>query len=280
MQRRYHMPQRSPLIFWLLLAATLCVDYVVATLQAAHNFTNSGYNVVVLHALILSQLSIACIWSATAPRQTVGTRIAPLIAVLLAAIVTVSFTRIWTENSKSSFIASCLGYYGLHAVLLMASIWLLQRTKLWRKRFGTNRTFQFSLGHILIVMTVTGALTTFMRNNLFFADESKGVSAAFELSFVALPIASVLVWSLSWHWCLRLASVLGFAALLGAGAVIVLDSENPTGPNGFELEAFMIFAAYYLIQAIVLSIWLVWAPIMPPPINAVETQKLEPLVPS
>jgi hypothetical protein len=274
------MQHRSPIVSWLLLAATLCVDYLALTWQADQRFPSSGYIVVAFHALILSQLSIVCIWSAISLKQTIWTRIAPLIAAAAAAIVTVIFTRLSTQFPNSSAFASCLGYYGLHAVLLMASIWLLQRTNFWRKRTGSTRAFQYSLVHVLIVMTVAAVLAALMRNNLFFgrASSTRLFNIVFVCSFVALAVASVVIWSLSWHWFLRMAGVFGIAVLLGSFAVPVFLTSMRT--SGLSRDVFGILGAYYLIQALVLSIWLGIGPILPLKIDADAMQKPERLLQS
>ena len=62
-QRRYHMQHASPLIFWLLLAATLSIDAVVSTLINPRLPQSSvQYSIIALHALVFGQLSIVCIW--------------------------------------------------------------------------------------------------------------------------------------------------------------------------------------------------------------------------
>jgi hypothetical protein len=56
------MPQRSPLIFWLLLAATISVDAVAFTwAEAGHVHADHAF--IAFEALMLSQIGVVCIWS-------------------------------------------------------------------------------------------------------------------------------------------------------------------------------------------------------------------------
>ena len=74
-------------------------------------------------------------------------------------------------------------------------------------------------------------------------------------STVALAIGAVVVWSLPWHWVLRLASVLALAAVLG-----VRSGYFAGGDLGWHLIR---DTAYYVIQSIVLSAWLGLGPVLP-----------------
>jgi hypothetical protein len=249
------MTHRSPLIFWLLLTATLAVDVVILKLVADEPNPSQGYSGIALHALILGQLSIVCIWSACNATPNAWTRIAPLFAVLLAALTNGLSTR-FTVGPVLIFYS---GYFGMHAVLLLGSLWLLQRTNYWRRRTGSTRLWQFSLFHALIVMTVVAVLAAFMRNNGFL-DNDAVWNSAFAISSVALAVISVILWGLSWHWLLRLASVYGVAALLAVGTLVIFVRPPRTG---FDINIFNIFHTSYLIQAVVLSSWLGIGPILP-----------------
>jgi hypothetical protein len=247
------MLQRSPVIFWLLLAATLAVDAVVCSWVVPEpKFVPSGvYVVVTFLALILSQLSIVCIWSGVSSTKSVWTRFAPLIATVTATFVTTIFLR--RPGTQSEILMSQLAYYGLHAALLLIAVWLLKRTTFWRRIGSESHEWQFSLGDSLIAMTVVALLAALMPRS-WLLNSSASLNFLFVLSSVALAVESVVVWSLSWHWLLRLAGVLGFAALLGAVLLLL--------PSGRAFYA-MIIGAHYLVQALVLSVWLGCGPILP-----------------
>jgi hypothetical protein len=259
-QRRYHMPQRSPIIFWLLLSATLAVDVVILVLVAEEQNPTAGYLFVTFLALILSQLSIICIWSAFSTAPNTWTRIAPVFAVVTTALMAGQFTR-FPESNFTTY----LGEFALRAVAVLAALWFLQRTNYWRRRNDTAHTWQFSVLHVLATMTITAILITLLRRNEYFGDD-RWTNIAFACSDLALVMASVILWNFSWNWILRLASVIGIAVLLGEGAVAIIYGKV----GNIGMSAFDILHAYYLIQAIVLSLWLGVGPILPPKIHVDE----------
>lgn len=247
------MPQRSAIIFWLLLAATLSVDAVVFSWMASEPYPDPLYAVVTFDALILGQLSVVCIWSTITVTTNLWVRLAPIVAVVTAALLTA--TLVDEPVMLSSSFTNHLAYYGLHVALLVTSIWLLQRTEFWRRRSGASREWQYSIAHLLIAMTVVAVLAAAMRNSVFFS-EDRWINIAFACSSVGLTVAVVSLWSLSWHWLLRLAGALGFAVLLGFAfaLALVVASNDRLAPN---------VGAHYLLQVIVLSIWLGCGPILP-----------------
>jgi hypothetical protein len=181
----------------------------------------------------------------------------------------------FTRFPESNFM-TYLGESALRAVAVLAALWLLQRTSYWRRRNGAAHTWQFSVLHVLGAMTITAILITLLHRNEYFFGDDRWTNIAFACSDVALVMASVILWSFSWNWVFRLASVIGIAILLGELAVAVIYGK--VGDIG--MSAFNILHAYYLVQAIVLSLWLGVGPVLPPRMLVGETQQPEPLVPS
>ena len=245
------MPERSPIIFRLLLVATISVDAVLLNLAAGEQYSTTGYLGVAVHALLLGQLGVVCIWSALNPTPNVGTQIAPWFAVVLASLAE-------GYRDMPTFVTR-LGFFGLYGVLVMAALWLLQRTSFWRRKTGSGRTWQFSLLHILTLMTIIAVLAAVMRSNPFFGEDS-WPNIIYIFSYVALAVASVIFWSLSWHWIFRLASVLSVSALFGIGASVIFFMLI----GHFRVDVFNLLHAHYLIQAIVFSLWLGIVPVLPP----------------
>jgi hypothetical protein len=261
------MPQRSPIIFRLLLAATFAVDVVVLQV-ARERQLSSGYLTVVVYALFVSQLSVVCIWSALRTAPTAVSRTAPICAVAIVSLMAAWFTPMPSSLNGWTVYANYLGYFGLHALVLLASLWILQRTNYWQRRTRVKRTLQFSLTHMLIVTTVTAILAALSRNNVFLGGgRAANISVAF--CCVTLGFASAAVWSLSWNWVLRLAGVIAVAALLGVALVSIFFRPY----MGFDV--FTVFHAYYLIQAVVLSLWLGIGPILPLKVDTDELKTSE-----
>lgn len=261
------MPHRSPIIFWLLLAATLAADTIVLKLAADQRDSSLGYLSVAVHMMILGQLSIVCIWSALESTPSVWTQIAPFCAVALAALVDGLYTRLGEHYSDLTTLTTSVGFFALYAVMLMTALWLLQRTVFWRRKTGSAHAWQFSLFHILTLMTIVAVLATLLRTNLYFRD-GRWPNFIITFSYVALTTASVVIWACSWNWFFRLAGVMGVSLIFGLGASAVLTRWIIT--PGVNVNS--ILCAQYLIQAIVLSLWLGIGPILPSKIAAGETK--------
>jgi hypothetical protein len=106
----------------------------------------------------------------------------------------------------------------------------------------------------LIITTVLAVLVASMRSSPIF-DEDMYFSTLFWIGgIVALAIGAVVVWSPSWHWLLRLASVLALAIVLG-----VLSGYYAGDDLGWHLIRNI---AYYIIQTIVLSARLGLGPVL------------------
>ena len=254
------MPQRSPLVFWLLLAATLVIDAV------AIYWVTSPYP---LHArvfydgLVLGQLSVIFVWSALAVRKDVWTRLAPLLAVAVASVaIGLLDESPWTVG---------LPYYGLYAAMLLAALWVFERTPFWRRRRGAATSWRYSMANLLIVMTIIAVLASVIRNSPLF-EQHPGVNLLFLCSSVAVAMASVVLWSLTWHWLLRLAAVLGFAEFVGGTLFWFALQVVPLPLEVLAPLLVFIVAPPHLIQALVLSAWLGLTPILPVwPTSAAES---------
>jgi hypothetical protein len=246
------MPRSQSLIFWLLLAATVCID--VVAFSNAHSSSPAAYlgpdivRTVICDALLASQISVICIWAVL---STARLQWLPAIAAVLAA----TFVASLFDDTTGSFFTGCrlyLNLYGFEAALLLIFLWLFRGSYAWRQRTGAT-VWRFSLSQLLLVMTATAVLATAMRSGPF-AEESKWMNIGFAFSVVILSLASAIIWSFTWHWALRFASTLGTALVLGSIFAFFAD---------FGAAGFYIIGSHYLVQAIVLSAWLGWGPILP-----------------
>jgi hypothetical protein len=252
------MPTRVPLIFWLLLAATLSIDAVVFS-HPTSNFTPpfasiEVYFPVICDALLASQLSVICIWAALNFEKILWL---PVLVGVIAATFVATLIEIAPEPITNS-IRTFGALYGLEAGLQLIGLWLLRSSKYWRRRCDKTQFRQFSLAQLLLLMTAIAILATMMRSGPF-ADESKWLSFGIACSVVVMGLASATIWSLSSRWFFRFAATLGIAIVL-AELLSLLPS--------FGSPAFSVFGAYFLVQAVMLSAWLGWGPIIPPRINS------------
>ena len=246
------MPERSPIIFWLLLAATISVDAVVLPMAASGVPPSlaavSPYAQLVADALIVSQLCIICIWVTLSSNQIVW------LSAILATVVAAFTATMFNDPEKEPFNAwkLYLAYYGLVSALLMSALWLFRGSKYWRRRTGVAHSLQYSLAQLLIAMTVAAVLMTIIRSSPFQGND-QWVNIGLVVSIVALAAASAVIWSLSYHWLLQ------FAATIGAGFAVSIALGFAVDKQPFVFE----FAMYYLFQAVVLSAWLGLGQILP-----------------
>lgn len=247
------MKECSPITFWLLLAATIAIDAVVFS-QIGEDAPAAlapmlVYFVVAFDALLVGQLCVVCIWA------TLGTQRVVWLPILIAPFVPTYF-RTMLSGLGNHFSDSYWIYfplYGLATAALVMALWILRGTSFWRRRTGVAHTYQYSLAHLLVVMTVVAILAATMRANPTFGD-AKWLNGAFTGCIVLLAVCAVLIWSQPWHWLRRLAATLGVALLLGT-AIWLLASFGP--------PSLLVFSAYFLIQATVLNAWLGLTPILP-----------------
>lgn len=249
------MAQPSPVLRWLLILATIGVYAVDASWVASEAFPAPAYAWIALDALTISVLSLVCLHSAFSPRRTFWLYAAPVVAVLMTTSLEAALA-----NSPTSFwhrFGAFVPQYGLYVALLVAGLWLFQRTKFWRQRVAVEREWKFSLADLLIAMTAVAVLTAALRDSVFMG-ESGWVAFVMIAGCVGLTLACIAVWSLSIHWLLRLAAALGVAILLTAAFVPVV-----TALTGLMPEFGMLISLVWLIQAVVLSIWLGAGAILP-----------------
>ena len=247
------MQQKSPAIFWLLLAATLAVDAVAVSWICMTTLEEAGN---VYFALVCSQVSVVCVSSSFSPVRGHRRWMWPwVVSVAVAAATT------WLAPDRGDVYQSFLLYLSLwlpQAALLVAILWLLQRTPI-AQRWGYSNgqsNWQFSVAHLLIIMTACAILLVILR----LAEEVHEMGfffAAWLANNVGLAIAAVFVHTMRWHGFLRL------GATLGVSLVFALC----IGKYGGSLDALRVNS----IQALVLFIWLTIGGIVPHRANLGET---------
>ena len=253
MQRRYSMSERSPIIFWLLLAATISVDAVVLPMAASGAPPSlvavSPYVELVADALIVSQLCIICIWAALSSNKVAW------LSAILATVVAAFTAAVFNDSGKGAFNTwkLYLAYYGLVSALLMSVLWLFRGSKYWRRRTGVAHSRQYSLAQLLIAMTIAAVLMTIVRSSPFQGDD-QWLNIGSVVSIVALAAASAVIWSLSLHWILRLAATIGLAIAVSS---LFGFADNFSRPFVFVMQM------HFLIQAGLLSAWLGLGEILP-----------------
>ena len=254
------MKQQSQIILWLLLAATAAVDAVA--IQWLRESGTMSQAVFLYDAMVTAQLSIVCIWCVLGTDRTW--------AAWIAAIAAVSGVSIVNARILELSLAEAAGIYGSYFVLLGVVLWALKRTRFWRQLVGTegSATWQYSLSHLLIAMTVLALLIGALRGSSLLLD-----SADSWKSFVVLTIGDVLLatstlvvwlWT-SWRpqWWPRLAAVLVPAMAIGALEALLAFS-GALGEDYANVQAYSPFGmvAYTLIASGTIFIYLELAPLI------------------
>ena len=250
------MPQRSPIIFWLLLAATLSVDALVWTWPWPKNL-DRPYVLRLQGPLITGQLSAICVWSVLRIKRPAWVQIMPWLAAVVASIATPELVF-----SVISRFRVAMTYHGVFVALHLAALWLFERTLYWRRCTGLSRVWSYSVAQLLLTMMIVAALVASIRYNPEFNELLLAFGTVI-CGQVAVTISSLICWSSSRHVLIRLAGTLGSALVVvfAIGLAFNLRHQN------LSLELFKfttrIFGPEFLIQALVLSVWIGIGEILP-----------------
>jgi hypothetical protein len=239
-------PRRGSM-FWLLLAATLSLDATAMIWVAVDN--DRATAATLYEALCVSQISLLCVWSMLGADRRMW---APLIPIAAAALVVLAFGHFdalrWTDAAAEK---------GVHVAGLMALLWILRRTPWWQRGCAPSarEKWQFSLGKLLIVMTVVAVLIVFLRH----ADETRAIwnviLGPVVYGSILLPVIAVVVWRSMPRALLRLAATLLAAAAIAAWPIFLAR------------EYWLSTLAFFVIQALVLWLWLEWGGILKRPLT-------------
>ena len=254
------MKQHSPIIFWLLLAATVAVDAVAITwILEAGPTSRASF---LYEALVTGQLAVVCLWGAFAARRIWMAWLVTLIAAGIAGVLT-------ARVAELSLVEAC-GIHGIYVALLAATLWVLKRTPAWRRLTGDANpaVWQYSLGHLLAAMTVVALLIGALRGSVLLAsgDDIWRYVVLLTLGDVVLVAATVFVWLwASWlpYWWPRLGAV--FAPALAVGALeIVLAASGALGSSFENSQATdaLSLVAYTLTTSLVIFVYLELAPLV------------------
>ncbi len=254
------MKQHSPLLFWLLLAATISVDAVVISWMLEAGPTSRAS--FLYDALVTGQLAVVCLWGAFAARRIWSAWIVTLLAVGVAGMLT-------ARVAELSFAEAC-GIHGIFVALLGATLWVLKRTPAWRRLVGETNpvVWQYSLGHLLAAMTVVALLIGALRGSVLLtgAADSWRFIVLLTLGDIVLVAATVFVWLwASWlpHWWPRLGAALAPALAVGLVeiALAVSGSLGTAFENPQETDPLSI-VAYTLLTSLLIFACLELAPIL------------------
>ena len=244
------MSRHTPLIFVLLLAATLSVDAVVAYVDWSRHSSDALdlYVRITLFALMFGELGVASIW-AVFSRGAWSVRWGlPAAATLFAG---------WLTADRGLSLADTLGLWGSYALVTSIVLWALKHTSTWRRlaRYPAGPRWQFGVKHVLLLMTIIGTIIVAWRAGELFQNSWNEV-VFLVVGSTAIVAGATFIRQLRIHFMLRLAALLALGLAIG-----VLASWT----NWIHLRSWTEAAAFFLIQAVVLAAWLELVPIIPRP---------------
>jgi len=209
------MPQRSPVIFWLLVTATLCANAAaVVSLTSRYFGTGLFYTLNVWSALMLAQISVTAIWLVFRPRLDLWSWIVPP-AVLIAASILRSklglFGGGWTTLDYIFRTA-------LQMLISIVALWFMMRTAFWRKWSpdATHAKWEFSLRQLFCWTMVTAVLSALVGRATW--SGSQPISVSQTLGIFAPPViavSAVILATSDLHWLARLAGYLIVGTAVG-----------------------------------------------------------------
>ena len=210
------MPPRSPAIFWLLLAATFCVDAVAITwaYETTLNRTEELYS-----ALACSQISVLCIGAYFSPQRRMWKWSTPfLVSVAVAGLTGWLYSREPRRLNLGVYPIAMqyLSLLILQVVILLATLWILGQTSVanrWDHQRLTGR-WRFAIRHVLALMTTLAFVLVILRQSELVHDIWIAL-VAWTTNNVALSLAAVVIHVFRWHVLLRFAATAGVAGLLG-----------------------------------------------------------------
>lgn len=248
------MKEQSPIIFWLLLAATICIDTVAVVWVFTETLNRSE---ALYYGLSCGQLSVLCIWVAFRARSQYWWWLPPAAVVLLVAVLSYGlFDSAAIRDVVPREIA--LANAGLllsQAALLLSVLWVFQQTAV-AQAWGPSDSarWRFSLKQVFIVMTATAIILISLRQSKLIREVPIPV-LIWVINNVLLATAILVIQKSRLHRIMRLAITAGIAMALGL--VIRLISSGQA--NGVSLN---------LIQAIILFTWLEFGEIGPESVQA------------
>jgi hypothetical protein len=240
--------ERSPIIFWLLLAATLCLDAIaIVWILRGHGTEIQTF----FMALTYAQLSTLCVWAVLVRTRSGFRWLLPFCAGLLAALVIITCIALSEPQIQRPISEGVLLFAAMfwsYVAILSVFLWALKSTRLLAGyvRGADYRPWRFATKHLLLLMTGVPILIMAFRSS----SESYAAIPWIAAWTVGSTILTILLSSFvqtNWNWLLRLAASLGTATAIGvAGNWLV-----PLLPR---LSVNLIH--FFVIQAVVTWPWL------------------------
>jgi hypothetical protein len=260
----HNLSRRSSTVCWLLAAATVAVTAVATRwLSLVDEKSLTAY---LFEALVVGELAVVCLWSVFSAQRALGSWIGVVVGVFAATLLAFYATRL--------SLAEAGGVYGVFAAALVAVLWILKRTRFWQRISGTDQTgWQFSMAHLLAVMTLVALLVPLVNSSPFLSSASQvwKFFVVMTAGDVILATGTTIIWAWSrqraWlpFWLPRYGAICWFAIPVGVAEAAIARSgilgRDVTSVVGQRVGSE--FVAYTMILSLVIFVWLELAPIVP-----------------
>jgi hypothetical protein len=232
------MPPAPPVVFWLLLAATLCVDAVATFWIFDSNFGEESATLFL--ALAYGELSALCAWAVFA-RERMGWRwLLPILGAVAAGLAAGAAEK-RGRSFRSEELLAFIGLFVPHVIAAFAVLWMLK---------SRRRSWRFSIANLFVLMTVLAVLIPlFGRNQLL----QGAIVAVVTLVIGNIVLLATAIGTRYYQFpiIMRLAFDCAVAILVGS-LWLVFGLGFATDLNVIVL---------YLIQMLTLSVWLAFVPV-------------------
>jgi hypothetical protein len=232
------MQQRPPIIFWLLLAATISVDLVFASWVRLHGWTEK-LELLIL-SLVFGQLSAVCIWIVFSTRPAIYRCLVGAAAVPLGALAIFGAEPIFNYSESAALIVAHLS--GSLLALALQKLYMAYRSR-------APAAAQFSMKHLFALMTGIALMAAILGGSRLFR-ESNFVPSIMVSNHVLVGVVALAFWFCRWHWVGRVAATLAVAIFVGW--CVTFLRPNLSG----SLEVMN------CIQALIVLAWLDWGEII------------------
>jgi hypothetical protein len=238
------MQYRSPILFWLLLAATISLDLVVSSWIRL--FGRTDHLELLILALVFGQLSAVSIWIVFSSRRAIHRWLAAVVAIPLAALAILHAEPPLGYTEAAALVAT-------HFMASLLVLWLQRLIVAHQNRLAGSA--QFSIRN-LFGLTTAIALAAALLGGSKLLQQAWLATTILILNNVLMGVVALILWNRNWHWLLRLAATL--AAAVFAGWCISIVRPHLSG----KLEVMN------CIQVLIVLAWLGIGEIIPRPIRA------------
>lgn len=240
------MPRSSPVIFWFLLAATLCVHAVSVSWIFVQEVSRSSEALPITFyiGLAFAELSVLSVWAVLLHDRISLRWLLPFLAGIAVACAVILKGSSRTDRIQLFFVYT--GVMWTHNLFAMLMLWLLRPTT-FLQGFAplSNRRWQYGVAHLLVAMTALAVFLVVLQQAQTIVMELWNIVTMCLANTILLLIVLLAAQRVR-HWPVRL------AIALGAGLAVAAICSY----TGLAFAKQLYSYAFNSIQAIVLWCWI------------------------